>query len=173
MSKLYLVEASKNESMKMEVSVSCFMTTFAPLLLAGCVLVACQKKETDQQQPGAAAVEEPAHEMALVGTYSGTVPCGDCEGIYTSLTLQPDQKYLLIEEYIRERPYPQESEGRWTTREGGEQVMLLKDEGEEVRYFEVIDGKTLRVVLPQEERIENSLDYMLARVDSTDIEMAE
>nr|WP_246386581.1 copper resistance protein NlpE [Rufibacter quisquiliarum] len=111
--------------------------------------------------------------MALVGTYSGTVPCGDCEGIYTSLTLQPDQKYLLIEEYIRERPYPQESEGRWTTREGGEQVMLLKDEGEEVRYFEVIDGKTLRVVLPQEERIENSLDYMLARVDSTDIEMAE
>jgi uncharacterized lipoprotein NlpE involved in copper resistance len=35
-----------------------------------------------------------------VGTYRGTLPCADCEGIYTELSLNPNQTYKLITRYI-------------------------------------------------------------------------
>src|SRR5690554_2181081 len=34
------------------------------------------------------------------GTYSGVLPCADCEGIQTELTLKEDGNYILTSEYL-------------------------------------------------------------------------
>jgi uncharacterized lipoprotein NlpE involved in copper resistance len=34
------------------------------------------------------------------GTYKGTLPCADCEGVETILTFNPDQTYILVKNYL-------------------------------------------------------------------------
>ncbi|MGV3541113.1 MAG: copper resistance protein NlpE N-terminal domain-containing protein, partial [Rufibacter sp.] len=158
--------------------VSIFMVKRLVLFLFVISLYACQRheaKKTDQKASDTTALQENVTEGALSGTFTGTIPCEDCEGIYMALTLNPDQTYHLTEEYIRDRPYPVESLGNWTLREDDDQdrIMLLEKEAEEVRYIEVLNLDNLRVVMGDEEKIENQLDYKLTRVNSTSIEVIE
>ena len=48
--------------------------------------------------PTPATVVEPTMEN-LLGTYSGTLPCGDCKGVITNLELLADGTYKLNETY--------------------------------------------------------------------------
>jgi uncharacterized lipoprotein NlpE involved in copper resistance len=36
----------------------------------------------------------------MTGTYTGVMPCGDCDGIKTSLSLKEDDTFILDREYI-------------------------------------------------------------------------
>lgn len=40
------------------------------------------------------------------GTYVGTLPCADCPGIHTTMTLNPDQTYVLVTRYEDKRTEP-------------------------------------------------------------------
>ena len=44
------------------------------------------------------------------GTYKGTLPCADCPGIETKLTLNQDKTYVLEENYL------QEKDGKFSTK---------------------------------------------------------
>ena len=52
----------------------------------------------------------------LAAFYTGTLPCKDCDGIATVLTLNADEKrtYSLEEEYKGKKPKTVESNGTWT-----------------------------------------------------------
>ncbi|MGE0665368.1 MAG: copper resistance protein NlpE N-terminal domain-containing protein [Sphingomonadales bacterium] len=60
----------------------------------------------------------------LLGEFKGTLPCADCQGIETSLTLiQKDEgtaegSYVLIETYLGKSADPMVAEGSWTTLRG-------------------------------------------------------
>ncbi len=47
----------------------------------------------------APAVEAPADAFPVHGTYKGTLPCADCPGLETTLTIEPDGAYTLTQEY--------------------------------------------------------------------------
>jgi uncharacterized lipoprotein NlpE involved in copper resistance len=65
----------------------------------------------------------------LAAFYTGNLPCRDCEGIQTLLTLNADLKrtFTLEEEYKGKKPKVVESQGTWTV--AGEIVTLKQASG--------------------------------------------
>lgn len=60
----------------------------------------------------------------LLGEFKGTLPCADCQGVETSLTLikkdegTAEGSYVLIEIFVGKSPDPVVAEGKWTTLRG-------------------------------------------------------
>ncbi|WP_226391126.1 copper resistance protein NlpE [Penaeicola halotolerans] len=66
-------------------------------------LSSCEQKPNNSTETiSETFVEEHTAQNSLdwSGTYEGTLPCADCEGILTKLTLQQDGNYSLITEYL-------------------------------------------------------------------------
>lgn len=57
------------------------------------------------------------------GTYEGVIPCADCPGIKTSLTLNADNTFSIIEEYI-DRKSKNEDKGNFEWDKTGSIVTL-------------------------------------------------
>lgn len=57
-------------------------------------------------------------EGRLVGTYSGNLPCTDCDAIATSLTLANDKAYTLEYIYVGKSVVPFSKTGVWELEEG-------------------------------------------------------
>lgn len=66
------------------------------------------------QQAAAPVVE--ATEQNMLGSYAGTLPCGDCKGVITKLELSADGTYTLSEIYDGKvgNGSVLDSSGRWT-----------------------------------------------------------
>lgn len=58
------------------------------------------------------------------GLYEGTLPCADCPGIRTRLTLQQDNTYQLQSQYLDRQPSPQTAQGRFTWLQDGVTIQL-------------------------------------------------
>ena len=65
------------------------------------VLGACKSKGKKQVQADAevVAVENARDNLNWVGSYSGVVPCADCQGILTQITLNADNSYQISWKY--------------------------------------------------------------------------
>lgn len=100
----------------------------------------------------------------FAGTFTGTLPCASCPGIETTLVLQPDGRYRLIEEYLDEPDGRLESEGSWSA-EGDGTRLLLDPSGKEHedRSYSIVDAGTLRLLAPDGRPIDSALDYQLRR----------
>jgi uncharacterized lipoprotein NlpE involved in copper resistance len=79
--------------------------------LAAIVLSACTQRKTENQQP--LATESTSHtalhtdtvhtsqnSLDWAGEYVATIPCADCEGIKTHITLKNDDTFSIVSEYI-------------------------------------------------------------------------
>jgi len=64
-------------------------------------LGACKSKSKKQVQADAevVAVENARDNLNWVGSYSGVVPCADCQGILTQITLNADNTYQISWKY--------------------------------------------------------------------------
>lgn len=58
------------------------------------------------------------------GTYEGVVPCADCEGIKTVVTLSKDMTYTLIATYLGKPGKPFETSGTFAWNDAGSTVIL-------------------------------------------------
>jgi copper homeostasis protein (lipoprotein) len=56
------------------------------------------KKDSIIQTPD--ATHSSANSLDWAGTYKGTVPCADCEGIETTLTIDADSNYVISTQYL-------------------------------------------------------------------------
>ena len=111
-----------------------------PVLLTGLFAVSCSKKEeaktetpqaveadsTQQAQPEEAAKAEAPKKH--VGEFSGKVPCADCPGIETKLTLNEDGSFLLDETYLEKKDGQFNAKGSYEVSADGAFV-TLKEEG--------------------------------------------
>src|SRR5690554_2063481 len=61
------------------------------------------------------------------GTYEGTLPCADCEGIKTTIVLNQDGTFSSKEHYLKEPAVEVESTGNFTWDETGFIVTLESD----------------------------------------------
>lgn len=75
-----------------------------PILLCLVLVLACSACDRGTLQTDTPPPPDAAHSsqnsLDWPGLYSGVVPCGDCEGIRTSLRLAADGTYLLQRQYV-------------------------------------------------------------------------
>ena len=58
------------------------------------------------------------------GTYAGVVPCADCEGIETTITLKQDRTYIMKTRYLGKDSQVFERQGTFTWNEEGNKIQL-------------------------------------------------
>jgi copper homeostasis protein (lipoprotein) len=69
------------------------------------------------------AADVPFDVKGFAGTFSGTLPCADCPGIDTTISLKPDGTYTVHEAY-QGKPNGFDGDGTWTAEENGQRVRL-------------------------------------------------
>lgn len=77
---------------------------------------------------------DPAHTsqnaLDYWGTYSGTLPCADCEGIQTELVLNEDETFVRTLTYLgKPEPNVFTEEGTYYWNEAGTEIQLTGAEG--------------------------------------------
>jgi uncharacterized lipoprotein NlpE involved in copper resistance len=89
--------------------------------------------------PNTASSPQEAVIMELAAFYNGLLPCPDCDGIQTMLTLNADeqQSFTLSEEYKGKKPKTVETNGTWSVM--GNIVTLTSKNGS-VKYQVNPDG---------------------------------
>ena len=117
-----------------------------PVLLTGLFAVSCSKKEeakaetpqaveadSAQAQPEEAAKAEAPKKH--VGEFSGKLPCADCPGIETKLTLNEDGSFLLDETYLDKKDGQFNAKGSYEVSEDGAFVTLKEEGNDKPRVF--------------------------------------
>lgn len=119
-----------------------------------------------------AEIEGGGHADALF--FQGVLPCADCPGIRTKLTLLPGPRvYVLRQTYLDRRP-TLTTVGRWGEEPGVLEAVptaaVLRLDGEPdgppLAYVARIDRDTLRMLDLEGRWIESDLPYELERVES-------
>lgn len=101
--------------------------------LAVFALAACQMEGKPTPVSGS---DTSQNALDWPGTYKGVLPCGDCDGIETVLTLNADMTYRLIETYQGEAGKPASAKGIFVWDKAGQVVTLA-----EGRKFKVGEGR--------------------------------
>lgn len=78
-----------------------------------------------------------------VGTYSAILPCADCEGIETELTISNDENYSLTTNYLGvDTPVTETIEGKFVWLEDGNTIKLEGiEEGTHSPYFRIEENR--------------------------------
>ncbi|MDH0659135.1 copper resistance protein NlpE [Empedobacter sp. GD03865] len=102
------------------------------------LFTACEKKTESTpttENKSSQKIDDSTSQSALDwdGTYEGVIPCADCEGIKTELTLNQDNTYTLIEEYI-DKNLKVENQGNITWTDDGNSISLKTKDDEYKRY---------------------------------------
>ncbi|MBO3096975.1 copper resistance protein NlpE [Gelidibacter pelagius] len=61
------------------------------------------------------------------GVYEGEVPCADCEGIKTVVTINSDKTYTIQETYLGKETTPIETKGSFEWDDQGQRILLSND----------------------------------------------
>lgn len=70
--------------------------------------------KVDTLKPVADTSLNAANPLDVVGKYTGTLPCADCEGIASILELKADKNFVLTEEYLgKKKPLKNVTKGTW------------------------------------------------------------
>jgi len=113
---------------------------------AGLLLMSCSQKK--ELQPGSGVEETTAeaktdsisvepitndghnsqNSLDWAGTYEGTLPCADCPGITTTITLKDDNTYTMTEEYV-DKKTKAEDKGKFEWDKSGGKISLVSKDG--------------------------------------------
>jgi len=142
------------------------------------VLAACQEGRLPPPVTSVADEVAPAvTAKRVVAVYEGVLPCAECRGIRTELTLfDDDSTYKLVEVYLGtpdgDRTF--QSDGTWTLRRSSFKdpkaaaiyELRPRQSGEERKYL-IVDERQIRQLDRDGREIASRLDYTLRRKDST------
>tara|TARA_R110002072_G_scaffold48716_9_gene133179 strand:- start:7490 stop:7933 length:444 start_codon:yes stop_codon:yes gene_type:complete len=115
-----------------------FYVTFIVFAIFAC-------KNTQEKDPSEDVVESEqvpdmhTSQIALdwQGTYSGILPCADCEGIKTEIVLRDDNTYEIKRMYMGKDDTTFEEEGQLQWTEDGGTVVLTNKENGHATLFKV------------------------------------
>jgi copper homeostasis protein (lipoprotein) len=113
-------------------------------------------------EPVAEPAAIPAHGLRLPATFTGELPCADCEAIRHHLDLWPDQVYHLRREWVG-RDLVKDDAGRWRI-DAARNALLLQSGSEMPLQFEILGPGRLRLLDRQGQPIESRLPYELTRI---------
>ena len=135
--------------------------TLVPVLTggAGTEVEIVMVRSTVDADAGATAIG--AHGLQLPATFTGTLPCADCEGIAHHLDLWPDQGYHLRRTWLgRPGDNRRDEVGRWYA-DPGRDAIVLHGAGEMPLRWDVRDPRRLRLLDPEGNPIVSDLNYEL------------
>lgn len=120
-------------------------TTLLTFAILSLTLISCTKKEkekdqnqivVDSSQSGMIDEHNAKKSLDYVGMYEGMLPCADCEGIETKLTLKQDNKYILRTQYLgKKEALPLVVSGSYNWDESGNVVILSGIKNAPNQYF--------------------------------------
>ena len=82
--------------------------------------------------PKADAAHNSENALDWPGTYSGTLPCGDCKGIKTDITINTDKTYSLSSQYLGREDKPHVYKGTFAW-DNAKSVITLDAEGDHLK----------------------------------------
>jgi uncharacterized lipoprotein NlpE involved in copper resistance len=153
------------------------MTRFAPALLLLALLGACQSSPKKEIATSDTAVAVDGLEVApdttrrlptapadWAGTYAGTLPCADCEGIRTELVLGSDGRYTLRRTYLgKSGTAPVADQGTWKALDAERGVVLDPNDAERRTEYRFSDDTTLQMLGRDGKAIESNFNYSLRK----------
>ncbi len=141
-------------------AVGMFKKLFTKICLAGALLFSNVVQAT-------LAVPVPLPE--LPATFSGTLPCANCEGINTKITLLADGTFFSKQVYLG-KPAPNQADdlGSWVMSHYGN-VLVMQGQNSEMRYFRVKSTEVIEMLDLEARTIFSSLNYSLQRAGSADL----
>jgi copper homeostasis protein (lipoprotein) len=147
-------------------------------LACGGAFLGCGPRPQSERNAEASAEAPPAASAsgaAVFAIYEGTLPCADCGGIRTELTLFASEgRFALRETYLATKDGDRvvESSGTWTTEHGSgsdsASVVYVLDTGDAQTSRKLIAASEREIELLDREgkRIVSDLNYKLARKDA-------
>lgn len=95
---------------------------FVVFFLVACTGISCE--HGGEKLANNAKREDHSNLPEPLGVYQGVVPCGDCEGVETTLTLQDSSEFLLSLIYIGKVTDKVEISGSYSWEESQKQIRL-------------------------------------------------
>jgi copper homeostasis protein (lipoprotein) len=77
-----------------------------------------------ESAPATAPAEVPFDIKGFAGVFTGTLPCADCAGIDTKISLNRDGTYKIHESYQGKSGKDMDGDGTWTAEENGKRIRL-------------------------------------------------
>ena len=133
-----------------------------PLLLAACQ----SNTPTQAAVPATPTVAPDGHtaenSLDWAGTYSGLMPCADCEGIQTQLTLKQDKTYVLDEHYVKNGKalHPSKQTGRFQF-DAKQPSLIRLEHATQPRVYFIGEGFAEARDIQTGEKLSEQLDYRL------------
>ncbi|GHT78668.1 lipoprotein involved with copper homeostasis and adhesion [Bacteroidia bacterium] len=99
---------------------------------------ACKQKEKTQDTIEITSMADNSrNSLEWYGTYTGVIPCADCEGIKTQVILTDSNTYTIRREYLGKKEAVYTYSGTFTWSEDGGSISLKEDEREAATRFKV------------------------------------
>lgn len=123
---------------------------FCIFLLIGLTLFLSSCKQKNQPTPAPEKqvqkvdVHNAKNSLDIIGTYKGILPCADCEGIETMITLNSDETYDMKTKYLGKGKKVFDELGDYTWKEDGNTLVLEGIDSEPVQYF-ISENKLIRL----------------------------
>ncbi len=128
------------------------LKTAIALIVTGFAIHSCNANKTSTSSTQQTVPADTNTIKSWQGSYSGVVPCANCEGIETELTLSGDMSYLLTTRYLGRNPSKTDTaKGKFSLQEnklkldgikGNERSSLYKVEANQVRQLDM-EGKEI------------------------------
>ena len=132
-----------------------------PLLLAACQTPSAPATDSTDTST---VVDSHTAENALdwPGRYAGLLPCADCEGIQTQLTLNADKTYVLEEHYVKNGRalHPSKATGRFQFDAKKPSLIRLENTSPTRVYF-IGEGYAEARDAQSRDKISSQLNYRL------------
>jgi len=110
------------------------------------------------------AADMPFDVKGFAGQFVGMLPCADCPGIDTRITLNTDGTFTLLETYQDRKEKTTPIEGTWTAEDNGKRILLDPNtKAEADRQYEVLSHDEIRLLDQEGKHIEGDLPYNLKR----------
>ncbi len=127
-------------------------TKFALLVVLAVALSACQNNKKAEKNTSAQktkqivdTVHTSQNSLDWAGTYTGVLPCADCPGIKTTLTLNNDNTYSLKMDYLeRKSSFKEEGEFKWNTT-GSKITLYPKEKNSASTSYQVGENKLFQL----------------------------
>ncbi|WP_132980646.1 copper resistance protein NlpE [Pigmentiphaga sp. D-2] len=124
------------------------MKTAAFACLAAVLIAGCGTPSREHDTPAASPVVDGHNARNTLdwdGVYEGTLPCADCPGIRTRLTLRQDGRYELETQYLDRQPRVDRVEGSFTWQPDGTRITL--DQAAGGRQYFVAEGRLIQLYM--------------------------
>jgi hypothetical protein len=102
------------------------------------------------------------------GVFYGFLPCSDCNGVKTTLSLKQKNNYLLVTQPARESSREYYEKGKYNWNDENHTVVLTPFKGSTTRHYHIENGETLIQLNSDGTRItgDQADDYILRRSDT-------